>query len=391
MCDLEDTENKSEISEGLCKMKDNNEENNKTQVLVCEYTMHCIKGIESDKLIMCDNCNATYKHASSFYRHRKTCAHIGNDKVNENTKNCNLLNMKARHINKTDNINGFNYVCELCDAIYKHCSSYYRHKKICNGNRNNKSKIKWFGIKEEDNDVIQLKEQYKKEINNIKLNSLKKENKMLKKQMEIINTNNEFNKKLSENTAKIADKSMSVISIITQNLINTPILKTLTDEEIKKSLDYTGECNIMLVENLANSVKNKNIIKLLGNALLKHFKKDNPLEQSIWNSDIRRLTYIIRMTVMDEDNWIVDKQGIKTNKIVIEPFLSYLKQITHEVILSEAHKEKIKGNILEFYKNAFEFMNLIETNVLRDEISRYLAPYFAFEKREYVQQIKLLN
>ena len=46
------------------------------------------------------------------------------------------------------------------------------------------------------------------------------------------------------------------------------------------------------MDTLVYNYENKNLHKYLGDFIIGHYKKDNPSEQSMWSSDVSRLTYL---------------------------------------------------------------------------------------------------
>lgn len=88
--------------------------------------------------------------------------------------------------------------------------------------------------------------------------------------------------------------------------------------------------------------KNK-LDKYLGDFIVKHYKKDNPELQAMWNSDTERLNYFIRELYNIKNNqielkdtnenqkidiqWIVDRKGLKMTRGYSEHKCSHLQNI----------------------------------------------------------------
>jgi hypothetical protein len=68
--------------------------------------------------------------------------------------------------------------------------------------------------------------------------------------------------------------------------------------------------------------KEKKLIPYLGDIIIKYYKKENPKDQSIWNSDTTRLNYLIRELIDTELTWTCDKAGLKVNEFIIIPLLT---------------------------------------------------------------------
>jgi len=80
---------------------------------------------------------------------------------------------------------------------------------------------------------------------------------------------------------------------------------------------------------IMNEYNNNTLTSFIGKLIVKHYKKKNPKDQSIWNSDNDRLTYMIR-TILDEktkqNQWEVDKKGLNTTLYIIQPILDHIKK-----------------------------------------------------------------
>ncbi|ARF10695.1 hypothetical protein Hokovirus_2_222 [Hokovirus HKV1] len=79
-------------------------------------------------------------------------------------------------------------------------------------------------------------------------------------------------------------------------------------------------------------------IKLLSNyistIITATYVKEDKNEQSIWNSDVSRLSFIIRQIINNHDIWSHDKGGTRINSILIKPIIQFIKEhikffITH--------------------------------------------------------------
>ena len=123
--------------------------------------------------------------------------------------------------------------------------------------------------------------------------------------------------------------------------------------------------------------------KYLGDIIIKYYKKKDPKNQSIFNSDTTRLTYVIRELFDDQQiDWTIDKKGIKTTNYIINPFLDHIDDIIKEYMQNKTTFDRKTATTRELEAN---FSNLtacgeiiisIEKKELGDEILKYIAPYF---------------
>lgn len=357
-------------------------------------------------LYKCDICAYETPINSNYNKHLKTDKHILKSiQEDENTKSildvASDVALKATsatshvalklHIRGNDKLTYFTnndkqkkeYKCQHCESKFSHHSSFYRHRRIC---PNNNIIIKHKSVEELEKNLTEMQKKLENEKKLRELESQMKE--ILIKQVEDLKDDKQFTKKVTENTTKIADKiadrSMSALNYVIKNMNDAPILKALPNEDIKKMLDYGDKTDTYMVESVVYAFQEKHATKLLGDAIIKYYKTDNPKQQSLWNTDVSRLTYLVRLTVHDEDDWIVDKQGIRTNRIIIEPFLNYIRDKILFVVKNFHKIEKLKAlNEIDFLRNATCFINEIDNGTIKDDIIKYIAPYLALERIEH--------
>jgi hypothetical protein len=70
--------------------------------------------------------------------------------------------------------------------------------------------------------------------------------------------------------------------------------------------------------------------KFLASIIIKTCKKDNPNEQSLWNVDSTRYSYIIKIIKDKISQWTHDKTGAKTKKHVIEPLIANIRGLLED-------------------------------------------------------------
>jgi hypothetical protein len=85
--------------------------------------------------------------------------------------------------------------------------------------------------------------------------------------------------------------------------------------------DYCGDYGVAL--GVITLHKDGELNRYLGKLLLKNYKKSDPKQQSLWNSDTGRLSYVVRTLAGDKPTWIADKKAIQL-KDNINPLLFHL-------------------------------------------------------------------
>ena len=151
-----------------------------------------------------------------------------------------------------------------------------------------------------------------------------------------------------------------------------------------------------LIDWIIYNHNHKILHKYLGDFIIKVYKKEKPSEQSIWNTDSSRLTYIIKDLINNKSSkWKIDKKGVKTKKFLIKPLLNHIKTMlddNQKILLGMV--EKSKGldiqSILDKVKSIIDIKSSIEDNILCDDILRYITPHFYFDKNK-IQKIEYLK
>ena len=215
-------------------------------------------------------------------------------------KNCTLKNKVD--LDKLDNKEILiDYKCKYCNKRFKHQSNYYRHI-------NHRCKEKpQFALQMQVNErykdllIIEMEKKdmqikfHQKELkdkeNQIKeLEIEKKDIQIGFHQKELKDKENQIKelKEYIKNTKPSnTTYNISVKNYVQKNYANAPALKKLDDYGFIKYDDK-------LLDTIGYQYRNKILDKYLGDFLIGFYKKEDPAEQAIWNSDVSRLTYVIK-------------------------------------------------------------------------------------------------
>ncbi len=318
----------------------------------------------------CEICDYTAKSKSNLINHTKTKKHL---LISENLKN----QLKIISIKKESK----SYECEYCKKNFKYDSSYYRHRKTCNN---------------EKNIIFELKSEFaerEKELK-LKLEFAEKEKelyqKLEKEKSEFLNTfmsnaNNIINK--SQDNTKITAQaiqtvSMSALKYANEKFKNAPALLPLQNFNIN-NLDFNNEEDKkQLVEILIYNAKQKSLDKLLGDHIVKEYKKEKPEEQMFHTTDCSRLNYIVRQLMENALTWSIDKSGIEICSSIIKPLikkcidtlLEHQKYLLSEMGKGDLSKQTDVESIISILMS-------IDSGNLETEINKYIAPYFNLDKK----------
>jgi hypothetical protein len=295
----------------------------------------------------CGYCNYITTNRGNFHSHKKTPKHLKNQESSQN----NLLK------------------CHICDGFFEQ-NNFPTHLQKCSV-VNNKIKM----LEKENKDLINdSKTSY------LKNDELVNENKTLRDKIDnLINENRELSKKNTEylqnlvyDAGDLVKESFGAIKYLNKKFANAPGLIELDDFSfLDKEKDF--------VETAVFNFQRSELHKYLGNLLTSECKKENPEGRSFWASDVARLTYIIKQIIDDDiSEWISDKQGVELCKFVISPYLHHIKKI----LLRDISITKKDPSKLKMTESISDIISTINNNSLRDDINRYIAPYFQLHRTE---------
>lgn len=184
--------------------------------------------------------------------------------------------------------------------------------------------------------------------------------------------------------------NISIKNYAEQMYPNAPALESIDPEELKL-LGHEGAPKC-LVEVLVYYHEQKCLHRYLGDYIIKHYKTEDPAEQSVWTSDTARLTYLVKELIANNKTcWIADKKGVKTREKIVKPVLDHVKERIKEYTIDQSKKATELGEEGELNKQmkifeklgaASKIQTLIENEILADDMIRYMAPYFYMNRED---------
>jgi len=332
-------------------------------------------------MYICEYCNYKTEYSSNYCIHKKSKKHLKNiaEKSDKMTKKQlkypESINEVSDEYPISDTIkNIVKYNCENCGTNFTHKNNYYRHRKNCQ-KKDNPDLMK---------ELIETK---------LKLEYTEKEKELLQKiekeKSEMLNTfmanANTLLNKASDNTKVTAEAmksvSMSALKYANEKFKNTPAMLPLENFNIN-NLDFSNEENkAQLVEILIYNAKQKSLDKLLGDHIVKEYKKNNPEEQTFHATDCSRLNYIIRELIDNALIWSIDKNGIKICSSIVKPLINkcinalmeHQKYLLQEMSKGDLYRQKDVELIIDVIMS-------IDSGSLETEINKYIAPFFNLNK-----------
>lgn len=276
------------------------------------------------KIYNCIICNFSSKSKYNYDIHCKSIKHANNEKKI------------------------IKYLCEYCGKEFSQKKYLTYHLKTCKITSNKKQNI---------NDIDTLNKIIITD-KDLQINYLKKiiEQNIRDKEEYIKSKENEINFLKSQISQLYSNSVKSQISAFKYAVIhftNAPLLNDFTNFDSLKTEDNT-------VLDIILHKSEKNILhEYIGDIIINNYKKKNIATQSMWNTDVARLSYIIRgkmdlkkPDIIENCEWKIDKNAEIIKKSIILPILKYLRKIS-----TDAAKEKFK-----------EYNNNNENNTERDDI-----------------------
>ena len=156
------------------------------------------------------------------------------------------------------------------------------------------------------------------------------------------------------------------------------------NEQIK-STDNTNEDNFVKELNTNKQKLNEKI----GDIILASIKKENPKVQSLWCSDVSRLSYLVRDIVDNSkkiSEWKIDKNGKKMCELLIIPLVNEIKAISKEFLYRSYLKIHNGTGDSECHMNMnveiTELLDLLCSKTLTAQIKKYVASALYLDKTD---------
>ena len=314
----------------------------------------------------CKSCNYETHDSGNFTRHKNTKKHMQNvQKQNISIickPGCQPIVSQIKDYMPAKK----QYVCPNCFEIFVHRQSLHKHIKF-----------RCYEVAKSTEEKSILKET---------IDKLEKQNQAL---MNIVQNQS----KSVENNSETIKKSMNVLSFVSKQYPNAPAIEELEYDKfnkLTKCLMYDTKSKKKIGRTLEEIIlfyfKNDNLPEILGKAIVEEYKKDNPNDQSMWASDVSRLSFIVKSVIgkTKKSKWISDKNGVHFAELIIKPMFEIIKEKMREYIKKEKLEDtEIRDDEMEDItirlgqmQNAGELIRLINLSKLDGKVLKYVAPYF---------------
>lgn len=144
--------------------------------------------------------------------------------------------------------------------------------------------------------------------------------------------------------------------------------------------------NMELCKMIIHKQNNKKLYKYLGDIIYNFYKKPKLNKQSIWNSDVSRLNFIVRnKTNLNNIIWQRDPKGVQVKEKAIKPLLKIVTDLMRQFVTENVITNKMSIEEMRIITDRLTTANDIKIyaeNTLDTDILRYIAPKFFLKKNE---------
>lgn len=313
----------------------------------------------------CDKCGFLSTNKKDYTRHINTKKHKKNVITSTNESKMNPI--RIQHESSTENSeesHSKRYECLYCNNSYSTQSNRSKHEKKC---------IKKLLFDKEIEELKKDNERIQKENERIQQEAKEKEKRSLQENKRIQKQLETYEKMLQSMTSP---QTINYFNYIVQNFPNAPALEP---QESYKQINDSKKMTLMDVVSMYH-YDNK-LVKFIGDYIVQVYKHEESDNQSIWSTDISRLTYIISESCnKDGTNWAYDKKGSKTKKTIIEPALQYIR--SELLKFCQENGTNSKTHILKKMIAANATIQNIDNGELAEKINKYIAPEFSFKQND---------
>lgn len=184
----------------------------------------------------------------------------------------------------------------------------------------------------------------------------------------------------------IGTQNKSIIQMLRSHAANAPVLEyIISDETIQEQIKGNDKGNIGMI--ILNHFTEGDLHSVLGDVLVANYQEDDIKKQSLWTTDVARLTYLIKdITTKGDSIWTQDKKGNKVKQMIIKPLLLKVKGII-ETFYKAIMKAPTTTFRLRIEDEAIKLLHEIgykggkNTSILASKINTYIAGHMHFEEK----------
>lgn len=313
------------------------------------------------KTYYCDYCEYDAKTNTNLHIHKRSKKHTDNVFKKENSE-INILKKKETEYKDLLIKNSFEIeqlnkkIKELEIELEKRSNTINNNKSIISRLKNDIDKLK--------NDKFELVVQHKDE-----------QKEVLTKIIDNKNSNTTSN---NDNKSNI-----SALTYANKNFTDAPSLEKINNFNINNYDCSKQDEKEKMIDLIINSYESNSLHKLLGDHIIKYYKKDKTHDQSFHTTDSSRLNYIVRELIENVGKWIQDNNGLIISTKIIQPLivkcvemlLEYQKKLTFDLSVCQDF-----SNIDKRIYAILNIISSIDKGKLEEDVHKYIAPFFLMNK-----------
>lgn len=304
------------------------------------------------------------------------------------------------------------FECVYCCKKYTRCYNKERHERVC---KKRGKPINFPANIDHLNNAETMEIKTELRIEKILSKHANDQNNFIKKELE-------YYKKMLNMAGGMANKAVRSLTHVVTNYADAPPLEKINTDDIRRikgsNNDDKEEYEYKLIDEVFYAYNHNNIGKYIGDIIIALYKKDNPNEQSIWNTDTSRLTYLIKKINDDDDDdddgdhnnndgdiaeigltkdkcksskWIVDKKGVETIEYIIDPIVNKIK-ILSKVFRDDNcpdpddpnydYDEIDHDRVMRINTIYVRLMTDIDDKKIHNQVLKYISSYFYHNKEK---------
>jgi hypothetical protein len=340
----------------------------------------------------CVSCNYSTEDSGNWSKHKKSKKHLENVENDANLKKeKDIANyLSTRLVNPMSTL--VNPTCQPLSTLVNPMSTQCQHDVTSSLNNNklnishSRDEVKFICLNCNGNFTTrQALSRHKKnscsqnQKNDDLVTKLNEELKELKKRNDELENDKEYLKNTTSDAICAVKYSSVALKFVTENYSNAPLLAAMPDYLAIKN-DCGGRD---LARVYCEFYRDGTLVRYLSQFFLDHYKKTKPEEQSFWNTDCSRLSYVICTIVDNQASWVTDKKGVELKKHIIKPLFDHIEKELYGFL---KNPENLKHTSL--INSCTLLVQDIQSSVICDELLRYLAPHFQISNYKPLLAIK---